>query len=144
MNLLRWIVGIPLAFAISIGLIMLNSDYGLGNNYLNKNVFVYLLYYLSVNILCFFLAVFLSCIFIPYNKRYAALIAVVISLSFIVIGLYFKLTDSLTYGQITMQVLINQAGIVFGLLAGTYVSYEVFKNKGWRTPKNIDPQKEVY
>lgn len=144
MNRLRWIFGIPLAFTLIIGLIMLNSDFE--ETIINNRFYIrtYLYYHAFMNMLCLALLVFLSALFIPFNRKYAALIAVSISFLLQATGFYLVLTDRATYGDITVRLLLNYAGAFTGLLVGFYISYEVFKNRNWSKPKVIKEDKEVY
>jgi hypothetical protein len=144
MNRLRWIFGIPLAFAITIGLIVLNSNFEevIGSNTFYMHIYLY--YHAFMNMLCLAMLVFLSALFIPFNRKYAAVIALSISFVLEGTGFYFALTDRGTYGDITFRLLLNYAGAFAGLLAGFYISYEVFKNRSWSKPKTMEEDKAVY
>jgi hypothetical protein len=72
------------------------------------------------------------------------LITTLTSIALAGMGLYASFTDSYTYGEVTPRLLINTAGVIAGLLVGIYVSYEVFKNKGWNATKNSNTNIEVY
>jgi len=114
---------------------------------LNNQAFftrIYIYYHAVANIICCFLFVFLSSLFVPIGRKYAMLVAVLMVFSLAVCGLYFNFTDSKTYGEITLRLLLNYLGMFVGLLIGVYVSYEVFKNKGWSPRKNIEENKEVF
>ncbi|MDB5159343.1 MAG: hypothetical protein JWR50_4050 [Mucilaginibacter sp.] len=47
-------------------------------------------------------------------------------------------TNPLTYGEITISTLTNDAGAFIGLLLGTYISHTIFKNKGWHSSQKSD------
>jgi len=124
---------------------MLNSDFE--KTIINNRFYIrtYLYYHAFMNMLCLALLVFLSALFIPFNKKYAALIAVSVSFLLQVAGFYFVLTDRATYGDITVRLLLNYAGAFTGLLVGFYISYEVFKTRNWSTPKKTETgDQEVY
>ncbi|WP_295797306.1 hypothetical protein [Mucilaginibacter sp.] len=130
MNLLRWILGIPLSLSITFGLIVLFVELNVANELTSHNFYFYLAYHLFLTISSFSLCVFLSCLFIPHTKKIAGLITVVIVFALAVCGFYINTKDEY-YQGITLQFAINYVGIFIGLLIGFYISYEKFKNKGW-------------
>jgi glucan phosphoethanolaminetransferase (alkaline phosphatase superfamily) len=141
MNLLRLILGIPLAFSISSGMVMLFANINVANNYAVHNAIFNLTYHAIIAIICFFAFVFLSCLLIPSNKKYAALIAVVISIILNGISLYAHFNGSYNHGE-TTYILLNHSARIIGLLLGIDASYELFKNKGWNSlEKLIDEEK---
>jgi hypothetical protein len=142
MNRLRWIFGIPLALSIAIGILILNAEFtsAISHNELYRRSYLY--YHAFVNMICFFLFVFLSSLFIPSKRKYAALIAVIISTALAGIGLYDTFTQR--YSEITLTILINYAGLFAGILTGIYISYTIFKNKGWDAVKKVDNIGEMY
>jgi predicted outer membrane lipoprotein len=78
MKILRWIFGIPLAFAIVIGILWYgtaNIDDGLRRLH---NSYLYLAIHAFEIIFSFALLVFLACLFAPGPKKYAALATVIV------------------------------------------------------------------
>jgi hypothetical protein len=144
MNIFRWVIGIPLALLIIIGIAMLNAHFQAGfySNQLFRHFYLY--YQALINMICFFLFVFLSSLFVPSKRKYAALIAALISILLASAGLYVSFTNRDIYGEIDMRFFLNFAGIFVGILTGIYVSYSVFKNKGWDAVEKPDNNTEVY
>ncbi|MCO5946987.1 hypothetical protein [Mucilaginibacter flavidus] len=130
MNLLRWILGIPLSLSITFGLIVLFVELNIANELTSRNFYFYLVYHLFLTISSFSLCVFLSCLFVPHIKKIAGLITVIIVFALAVCGFYIHIKEDY-YQGVTLQFAINYVGIFTGLLIGFYISYEKFKKKGW-------------
>lgn len=114
------------------------------NNFVDRNITYYCIYHLFIMIICFSIFAFLSCYFVPAPKKYAGLIAVLISFLFIVFALYLDFTDKYFQGYIDIKFFMNYIGMMSGLSLGFYISYEKFKNKGWSASKPLAKDNEVY
>jgi hypothetical protein len=92
-----------------------------------------------------FLFIFLSTLIVPSNRKFAALIASSISMTWAIFSLGLFLKANTSYYAVNLRFSITYAGIITGILSGFYVSYEFFKNRNWSTPKkNEEEDKEVY
>jgi hypothetical protein len=135
MNVLRWIFGIPLAFAFALGVLYALVTFGPRAEHFPLALVV------AEVVFVFSIPVFLSCLFTPAPRKYGALI----SLSVIVL---------FSAGALIYRFIVNPpfySAIETASLAGTYmlliaggafgfgIAYAVFKNKGWeRKPKDFD------
>ena len=135
MNVLRWIFGIPLAFALAFGLLYILVTFS------PRAEHVPLALIAAEVVFIFSVPVFLSCLFTAAPRKYGALI----SLSMIAL---------FTAGALIYRFIVNPpfySAIETASLAGTYmlliaggaigfgVAYAVFKNKGCeRKPKDFD------
>jgi len=142
-NILRCILGIPIAFSILVGLAFLSSNFErtIVNNPFYRHVGLY--YHAFVNLLCF-IYIFLSTLFIPSNRKYAAVIATCIGFAFVLTDMCYTFIERRVYGDITFRLLVSYAGIFAGISTGFYVSYEFFKTRNWSAPKKIKEDIEVY
>ncbi len=143
-NLLKWVLGFLAAFAITFGLVNAFVYLDIVNKFVDRNITYYCIYHLFLQIICFSSFAFLACYFVPKQKKYAGLLTIIVSLSFVAFGLYMNFTNKSFQGYIDIKFIINYVGITSGLLIGFYISYEKFKNKGWSTGKNLDRDIEVY
>src|SRR5580698_2199095 len=92
MKVLRWIFGIPLAFAITGGVLMLIAWQGNLELYFH-NYYVYMAITEFEIAFTFALPVFLSTLFVPSPKKYAALTGEVIITVFIAFVLYYTFIE---------------------------------------------------
>jgi len=139
MNVLRWIFGIPLAFLIAIGFLYVLVTFdtqprGYGFS------FSFVFSVLAV-IFIFGVPVFLSCLFAPSPKKYAALISVsLITVLTIALFIYLLIINP-PFHSVRQAIVVVGRHMIFiaGSSAGFAASYAVFKNKGWeRKPKDLD------
>ena len=144
MNTFRWIIGIPLALAVAIGVLILTTYFEpiFSQTIIYKSVYVY--YHGFINMLCFFLFIFLSVWIVPSKRKYAALTTSLISMILTGLGLYAIISNRFMYGDFSMNILLSYAGIFAGILTGICIGYLVFKNKGWDTEKKTDNSVETY
>jgi len=142
MNVLRWIFGIPLAVVISLGLLTLFT-YSV-DKYLGVSRYVlYIIVHAAGIVFSFTLLVFLSCLFIPAAKKYAALFSIIIMAILIGIAFFVALTNKLI-GDFTIISAISFLGSFTGLLIGSFLSYIIFKNKGWNRDLTAPEIQEDY
>jgi len=134
MKVLRWIFGIPLAFAITVGVLMLIAWQGNLELYFH-NFYVYMAITEFEIAFTFALPVFLSSLFAPSPKKYAALIGVVIVTAFILLVLFYTFITSPEefLRSFTVTTIANYVGFFAGGSIGFGLSYAVFKNKGWNS-----------
>lgn len=144
MRQFKWIISFLPAFLITLGLVTAFAYLDVVNNFIDRHITYYWIYHLFMTITCFSLFAFLSCYFVPAPKKYAGLLAVIISLSFIAFGLYMNFTDKYFQGNINIKFFINYRGIASGLSIGIAISYSKFKNKGWNILKNHQQDDEIY
>lgn len=88
--------------------------------------------------------VFLTCLFIPSNKRVAGIIPAIFifALSSYAIWSAFK-TRSITNQTLLTGQLYFIAGMVISPFLGYGLSYFIFKDKGWKRIKNQVPEKDL-
>jgi len=131
-RVLRWIFGIPLAFAITVGELMLIARQGSLELYFH-NYYMYMAVTEFEIAFSFALPVFLSSLFAPSPKKYAALISLVIVTAFIVVVLYniFISSPQDFINSFTVNNIAAYIGVFAGGSIGFGLSYAVFKNKGW-------------
>src|SRR5882672_923357 len=91
MNLIRWILGIPVAFMLSIGILLFFSiTMDKSNLYSYGNPYIFLAIHSTKLTVGFSLFIFLSCLFLPSNRRYGLLISNIIGILFIGILIFLK------------------------------------------------------
>jgi hypothetical protein len=144
MNRLRWIFGIPVAFAIIFCILLLNAyvEPSFYENQLFLSISQY--YHPFSNLVCCSMLVFLSCLFVPTKRKYAAIVAVLIISCLIGASFIFTVLYNKIYRLASINLLLNYAGIFAGLLVGMCVSYQVFKNRGWSKANILEEDKEDY
>jgi hypothetical protein len=133
-KILRWIFGFPLAAAISLGILFLAIQYGLRGFYSSQLFIALYIYRLAIIFFCFALWIFLTCLFIPSNKKLAGLMPMAASTLFLIIVLYMSIKNisDLHFNQ---NSIIGFSSFYIGMLMGYFMSYVVFKNKGWNRLK---------
>jgi hypothetical protein len=134
MKILRWILGFPLAAVISMGFFFMAVQYGLRGIYSYQFYFLELLFRVIVIFFCFALWIFLTCFFIPSNKKLAGIIPIAVSTILLVTALYLNARDGggMHFNQNTI---IAFSSFYIGMFMGYFVSYVIFKNKGWNRLK---------
>jgi len=138
MKIIRWIFGIPLAFVLSAGIVLAGA-YGMNDDILSNSYKAFeFIDHLLITMLVGFLFVLGSCFFVPSNRKYAAFIAIIVSILVLLYGLYLSFTDKSNDYRLTTTTIIDDGGLLIGLLTGFFVSYRIFKNKGWRPSKKWD------
>jgi cytochrome bd-type quinol oxidase subunit 2 len=129
-KILNWICGIVLAGVLTLGSANFIMHHN-GNVDMNKlNWFQYWVVYLTVPSLAFGLFVFLSCVFVPLQKKYAAILVLLLSIIFIGLGMYQHYIDD---GFLRNQYIVRYTGFIIGLAMGFILSYKVFKENNWST-----------
>jgi len=142
MNVLRWIFGIPLAVVISLGLMTL-VIYSVDEHLRVSNYDLYTFVHAAEIIFSFTLLVFLSCLFAPAPKKYAALFSITIMVILIGIAFYVALTNK-SMGDFTMISAASFLSSFTGLFIGLFLSYFTFKNKGWNRELTTPEMPEDY
>jgi hypothetical protein len=146
MNTFKWTIGFLFASLITAGIISMIAYLDPIEGFVNRNLIYYGVYHLFFQMTTFSLFTFLSCYFVPQEKKYAGLLAILITLLCLAIGLYIGFTDKKDFHNdvINIRFLINYTGVISGLLIGFYCSYELFKNKNWTTIKTQNNNIETY
>ena len=127
--ILKWIFGIVLAGVLTLwaaGFIM-HHDGNVDMN--NLNEFQYWVVFLTVPSVAFGLFVFLSCAFVPSQKKYAGILVISLSILFVGFGIYQHYMDN---GFLPNQYIIRYTGFIAGLFMGFILSFNVFKRKNWK------------
>lgn len=122
-QLSRWILGIILAGVLTLGTASLIMHHGAPVDMTKLSWFQYWVVFLVLPSMAFGLFVFLCCLLVPFNKRSAGILAIVLSLLFISYGVYQHYSDD---GFLANQYIIRYTGFVIGLLIGFWISYKVF------------------
>lgn len=123
-QLSRWIFGIILSGALTLGIAGLVMHHGAPVEMTKLSWFQYWVVFLVLPSMAFSLFVFLCCSLVPFYKRSAGILAIVLSLLFISYGVYQHWSDD---GFLANQYIIRYTGFGIGLLIGFLTSYRVFK-----------------
>ena len=94
----------------------------------NLTAFQYWFVFLTVHSLAFGLFVFLSCVFVPLQKKYAGILVLLLSIIFIGLGTYQHYMDD---GFLRNQYIVRYIGFIIGLVIGFIVSNKIFKENKW-------------
>jgi hypothetical protein len=142
MRIIRWIFGIPLAFAIIIGISSIVAYAESFKLYLESNIKLNVAFHFAFNFLTFSGLVFLSCLFVPTPKKIAAIISITIAYVAIAAGsAYVFITEP---AGLNIVVIAGCSGIVLGLASGFVFSYKIFKNKGWNKTWVLAKEQDSY
>jgi uncharacterized paraquat-inducible protein A len=128
MKWIKWILDIVLAGLITLvpaNFIMHHTGKVDMNN---LTPFQYWVQFLTVPSLAFGLFVFLSCVFVPMQKRFAGILVLAMSLIFIALGTYQHYTDD---GFLRKDYLVRYVGFTICLIIGFMLAYRTFKQNGW-------------
>jgi hypothetical protein len=129
MNLARYILGIALAFILYVALVIFFVECTDSFLLRNLNYKIYLVIHSLQIISNGSLFVFLSCLFVPSPKKYAAVITLVSFFVIAILGLYVQYTEYRM--QITAMLICSYASLFLGGGIGLIFSYYRFRNKGW-------------
>ena len=128
MKWLKWILAIVIAGIITIvpaNLIMHRT----GNVDMNNlSTFQYWVQFFAVPSLAFGLFLFLSCVFVSIQKKYAGLLVFILSIIFISMGAYQHYMDD---GVLRNQYIVRYSGFVACLVIGFVLSYKLFRQNNW-------------
>ena len=94
----------------------------------NLNSFQYWIQFLAVPSLAFGLFVFLACVFVPMQKKYAGLLVLVLSFIFIALGTYQHYTDD---GFLRKDYLVRYIGFTICLITGFMLGYKLYRQNKW-------------
>jgi len=128
MKWIKWISGIILAGVLALvpaNFIMHRTGKVDMNN---LTAFQYWVVFLVVPSLAFGLFVFLSCVFVPLQKKYAGILVLLLSIIFIGLGTYQHYMDD---GFLRNQYIVRYIGFIIGLVIGFTLSYKIFKENKW-------------
>jgi len=134
MKTLRWIFGFPLATVISLGIFYLAIAYGMRGFYSSRLFAVTYIYRLAVIFFSFASWVFLTCLFSPSHRKIAGMIPMAAGTIFLLIIIYLNARDQ--HGaRLNQTTLIAFSAFYVGMIIGYFMSYLIFKDKGWHGPK---------
>lgn len=128
MKWIKWILGIVLAGIITLvpaNFIMHRTGKVDMNN---LTPFQYWIQFLTVPSVAFGLFLFLACVFVPMQKKYAGILVFTLSLIFIALGTWQHYTDD---GYLRNDYLVRYIGFTICLILGFMLSYKLFKQKLW-------------
>ncbi|HEX8528670.1 MAG TPA: hypothetical protein VF646_01560 [Cytophagales bacterium] len=117
-----------LAGVLTLGVAALVMHHGDNPDMNRLTRFQYWVVYLAVPSGALGLFVFLSCLFVPSHKAYAA--RVVVALGGLLIG-YGSYQHYIDNGFLANQYLVRYSGFVLALALGYFLSYQVFKANHW-------------
>ncbi|MBC8151593.1 MAG: hypothetical protein H7Z72_01645 [Bacteroidetes bacterium] len=122
-QLSRWIFGIILSGVLTLGIAGLVMHHGAPVEMTKLSSFQYWVVFLVLPSVAFGLFVFLCCSLVPFYKKSAGILAIILSLLFVSYGMYQHRSDD---GFLANQYIIRYTGFVIGLLIGYWTSYKVF------------------
>ena len=128
MKWLKWILGVVIAGVITLwpaNLIMHHTGKVDMNN---LSPFQYWIQFLTVPSLAFGFFLFLSCVFVPMQKKYAGLLVFLLSIIFISMGAYQHYIDD---GVLRNQYIVRYSGFVVCLVIGFLLSHKLFRQNNW-------------
>lgn len=128
MKWIKWILGVVIAGVITLvpaNFIMHHTGKVDMNNLTS---FQYWIQFLTVPSLAFGLFLFLSCVFVPMQKKYAGLLVFILSIIFIFLGAYQHYMDD---GILRNQYIVRYSGFVICLVIGFWVSHKLFRQTNW-------------
>ncbi|WP_460914675.1 VOC family protein [Spirosoma areae] len=122
-QLSRWILGIILSGVLTLGIAGLVMHHGAPVDMTKLSWFQYWVVFLVLPSMAFGLFVFLCCLLVPFKKRSAGILAIILSLLFISYGVYQHYSDD---GFLANQYIIRYTGFVTGVVLGFWISCTVF------------------
>ena len=124
----KWILGIIVAGVLTLGTanIIMHRTGNVDMN--NLTAFQYWITFLAIPSVAFGLFLFLSCVFVRFQKKYAGLAAFLLSTIFIGLGAYQHYTDD---GILHNQYIIRYTGFIVGLISGFLLSYRLYSQNRW-------------
>jgi uncharacterized paraquat-inducible protein A len=128
MKRVKWILGVVIAGVITLvpaNFIMPRTGKVDMNN---LTTFQYWVQFLTVPSLAFGLFLFLSCVFVPIQKKYAGLLVFLLSIIFISLGAYQHYMDD---GILRNQYIVRYSGFIICLIIGFLLSYKTFRQNNW-------------
>lgn len=132
MKILKWLLGIPIALGIIIGLITIIVDSSESKSYFSKSLALDVVCHFLAVFSLFFLLVFLCSFIASPPKRHAGkvtlYIAYIFAISSIIVD-FFVIKNALSY-----ILGVSYLGLFTGPLVGYLVSSKVLKNNGWVKP----------
>ena len=128
MKWIKWILGIIIAGVLTLGTanIIMHRTGNVDMN--NLTAFQYWIKFLTVPSVAFGLFLFLSCVFVPFQKKYAGLTVFLLSIIFIGLGAYQHYMDD---GVLHNQYIVRYIGFIIGLIIGFLLSYRVYRQSKW-------------
>ena len=123
LQLSKWIFGIILSGVLTLGVAGLLMHVGAPVDMTKLSWFQYWIVFLVLPSVAFGLFVFLCCSLVPFNKRSAGILAVILSLVFISYGVYQHYSDD---GFLANQYILRYTGFIIGLVLGYSLSNKLF------------------
>jgi uncharacterized paraquat-inducible protein A len=130
MKWIKWILGIVLAGVATLWPANLIMHHSGKVDMDNLTVFQYWVQFLAVPSLAFGLFVFLSCLLVPFFKKYAGVLVFSLSIIFIALGVWQHYTDD---GVLRNQYIVRYTGFITCMIAGFILSYKMFVKDKWTT-----------
>ncbi len=127
LKVIKWILALAFAALLTIGTSAIILHGILKVDMDNLTGLSFWSTYLLFLPLVFTLFVILSCKFVSFRKRNAALLVILLSIVFIAIGIYHHSDD----GYLANKYIIRYTGFIFGLTFGYVLSNKIFKNTNW-------------
>jgi uncharacterized paraquat-inducible protein A len=128
MKWIKWILGIIVAGVLTLWPANLIMHHTGSFDMNNLTPFQYWIKFLTVPSLAFGLFLFLSAVFVPFQKKYAAITVLLLSLIFIGLGAYQHYIDN---GVLQEQYIVRYSGFVLCLVIAFMLSYQIYKRSKW-------------
>lgn len=128
MKWIKWILGIIIAGVLTLWPANLIMHHTGSFDMNNLTPFQYWIKFLTVPSLAFGLFLFLSAVFVPFQKKHAAIAVLLLSLIFIGLGAYQHYIDN---GVLQEQYIVRYSGFVLCLVIAFILSYQVYKRNKW-------------
>jgi len=130
MKLLKWILGIPIAFGIIIALATIIVDSSEFKGYFSQSLILDAIAHFLTVFSLFFILVLLSCLLATPPKKYAATVTLYITYTFAVVCVIF---DFFVQGNPLNYILnMSYLGLFTGPITAFFICFRVFDNKGWQ------------
>lgn len=130
MKWIKWILGIIIAGVVTLWPANLIMHHTGKVDMDNLTSFQYWVQFLTVPSLAFGLFLFLSCLFVPIQKKYAGLLVFLLSIIFISLGAYQHYMDD---GTLHNKYILRYSGFIICLLIGFWISHKLYRQKNWVT-----------
>lgn len=128
MKWIKWVLGVVIAGVVTLVPANFIMHHTGKVDMDNLTSFQYWIQFLTVPSLAFGLFLFLSCVFVPIQKKYAGLLVFLLSTIFISLGAYQHYIDD---GILRNQYIVRYSGFVICLVIGFLVSHKLFKQNNW-------------
>ena len=136
MRILRWIFGIPLAFAVVIAILYYLVTYTDDHLFALRHGYLFLGVRSVEFIIIFALLVFLSCLFVPRPKKIAALITIGLMTFLESLAVFLEFSNILE-GSVSPTFVDSLLSSFVGMSVGFVICFYAFKNRGWNRKAKI-------